>query len=210
MYGGTRDAMIGLDGERELGAWVAAAVQGDRDAAGELLARLRPMLVRYCRARLGGRDGRYGSADDVAQEACLAVLTSLPRYRDLGKPFAAFAYAIAANKVADAIRLAVRHPVEPVDAVPDRADPGVGPEQRALAAEESAYLTDLLARLPKVQREVLVLRIAVGLSAEEAGAVLGMRAGAVRVAQHRALAALRQLHTGRSGPGSHEDLRVRT
>jgi RNA polymerase sigma-70 factor (ECF subfamily) len=201
--------MIGLDGERDLGALVGAAVQGDRGAAEELLARLRPLLVRYCRARLGGRDGRYGSADDVAQEACLAVLTSLPRYRDLGKPFAAFAYAIAANKVADAIRLAARHPVEPVEAVPDRADPGAGPEQWALAAEESAYLTDLLARLPKVQREVLVLRIAVGLSAEEAGAVLGMRAGTVRVAQHRALAALRQLHTRRPGPG-HEDLKVRT
>jgi RNA polymerase sigma-70 factor (ECF subfamily) len=32
-----------------------------------------------------------------------------------------------------------------------------------------------------------------GLSAEETGNVLGMSAGAVRVAQHRALARLRQL-----------------
>jgi RNA polymerase sigma-70 factor, ECF subfamily len=201
--------MIGQDSERELGALVARAVEGDRRAAEALLARLRPLLVRYCRARLGSRDGRYGSADDVAQEACLAVLTSLPRYRDVGRPFVAFAYAIAANKVTDALRLAARHPVEPVEAVPDRPDPAVGPEQRALAAEQAAHLSELLGRLPRVQREVLVLRIAVGLSAEEVGAVLGMRAGTVRVAQHRALAALRELHAARPEPGR-EDLRVRT
>src|SRR6266545_5921995 len=148
---------------------------------------------------------RYGSADDVAQDACLAVLTSLPRYRDVGKPFVAFAYAIAAHKVADAMRLATRHPVDSVESVPDRADPTAGPEQRALAAEESARLADLLAKLPSVQREVLVLRVAVGLSAEEVGAVLGMRAGTVRVAQHRALARLRELHSQRGEPG-HEGL----
>jgi len=38
---------------------------------------------------------------------------------------------------------------------------------------------------------LLVLRVLTGLSAEETGAALGMSAGAVRVAQHRALARLR-------------------
>jgi RNA polymerase sigma-70 factor (ECF subfamily) len=37
----------------------------------------------------------------------------------------------------------------------------------------------------------MVLRVAVGLSAEETGRALGMSAGAVRVAQHRALQKLR-------------------
>jgi RNA polymerase sigma-70 factor (ECF subfamily) len=192
--------MSRLDSEREFGTLAARAAQGDRAAAEELLAWLRPLLLRYCRARLGRRDGRYGSADDVAQDACLAVLTSLPRYRDVGKPFVAFAYSIAAHKVTDAMRFAVRHPVDIVEAVPDRADPQAGPEQRALAAEQAAYLTDLLAKLPRVQREVLVLRVAVGLSAEEVGAALGMRPGTVRVTQHRALARLRQLHAD-SKPG---------
>jgi RNA polymerase sigma-70 factor (ECF subfamily) len=40
---------------------------------------------------------------------------------------------------------------------------------------------------------LLVLRVLTGLSAEETGAALGMSAGAVRVAQHRALASLRAI-----------------
>ena len=60
-------------------------------------------------------------------------------------------------------------------------------------ADEAEKARDLLDLLPPAQRELLVLRVAVGLSAEETGAVLDMTAGAVRVAQHRALARLRVL-----------------
>jgi RNA polymerase sigma-70 factor (ECF subfamily) len=47
--------------------------------------------------------------------------------------------------------------------------------------------------LPGQQREILLLRVGVGLSAEETADALGMTAGAVRVAQHRALAKLRKV-----------------
>ncbi|MGH3750328.1 MAG: sigma factor-like helix-turn-helix DNA-binding protein, partial [Micromonosporaceae bacterium] len=42
-------------------------------------------------------------------------------------------------------------------------------------------------------REIILMRVAVGLSAEEVGQILGMSAGAVRVTQHRALNRLRSL-----------------
>ncbi len=51
----------------------------------------------------------------------------------------------------------------------------------------------LLDQLPSHQRELLLLRVVAGLSAEETGSALGMSSGAVRVAQHRALARLRAL-----------------
>ena len=69
----------------ELTALATRACAGDRRAVSDLLDHLRPAVLRYCRARLGRVDGSYGSADDVAQEVCLAVLTALPRYRDLRK-----------------------------------------------------------------------------------------------------------------------------
>lgn len=45
----------------------------------------------------------------------------------------------------------------------------------------------LLHMLPDKQREILVLRIVVGLSAEETAEAVGSTPGAVRVVQHRAL-----------------------
>src|SRR5262245_51089877 len=115
--------------EAELAARAAA---GDAEATTALIALVRPGVVRYCRARLGRFDGGYGMADDVAQEVCLAVLKSLRRFRDQGRPFSAFVFAIAANKVADAQRAAVRgRAVTLTDDLPDRADPSPGPEQQA-------------------------------------------------------------------------------
>jgi len=168
------------------------AAAGDAGAIDSLLAQVQPLVLRYCRARLGHSGGAaYGTADDVAQEVCMAVLTALPRYRHVGRPFSAFVYGIAAHKVADAYRRDARDPSRPADVLPDRADDAAGPEAAALAADDVALAQSLLDCLPVLQREVLILRVAVGLSAEESGAVLGMSAGAIRVAQHRALNKLR-------------------
>ncbi|GAB3885541.1 sigma-70 family RNA polymerase sigma factor [Microbispora bryophytorum subsp. camponoti] len=178
--------------EPDLRELTSLAVQGDRTAIESLLRHLRPMVVRYCRARLGRVSGQYHIADDVAQEVCIAVLSALPRYRDMGRPFASFVFGIASHKVADALRSSVRSAV-PTQDLPDGPDEGPGPEETVVRYIEAQHARDLLARLPDTQRELLILRVVSGLSAEETGNVLGMSPGAVRVAQHRALARLRQL-----------------
>ena len=171
---------------------VAAAVEGDPQAVERLLAAIRPLVVRYCRARVGRQERSFASADDVAQEVCLAVLTALPSYRDQGRPFLAFVYGIAAHKVIDAHRASARNRSEPVADVPDSVEVADGPEQRALRVELSGEMGRLLDQLPDKQREILVLRVVVGLSAEETAEAVGSTPGAVRVAQHRALARLRK------------------
>jgi RNA polymerase sigma-70 factor (ECF subfamily) len=177
----------------ELSPLVARAQAGERAALEELLARLRPGVLRYCRARLGRNGGSYGSADDVAQEVFMAVLTALPRYVDQGRPFAAFVYGIAGHKVADAQRAGFRDRSDVTDSLPDRAADSPGPEDTVVAAAEAAAAAALLEQLPPTHREILLLRVVAGLSAEETGAALGMTPGAVRVAQHRALARMRAL-----------------
>jgi RNA polymerase sigma-70 factor (ECF subfamily) len=177
---------------------VVRAARRDPDATQALLTQLRPGLVRYCRARLGRIGGAYATADDVAQEVCLALLRALPTYRDVGKPFAAFVYGIAAHKVADAQRAAVRDAaVTAADAtigdLAEKPSSEPGPEQRAIGTDLARRLSGLLAKLPETQREIILLRVAVGLSADEVGEVVGMTAAAVRVAQARALAKLRML-----------------
>jgi RNA polymerase sigma-70 factor (ECF subfamily) len=171
---------------------VALAMAGDRRAVGTVLAIIRPLVVRYCRARLGRMDRSSVSADDVAQEVCLAVLTALPGYRVQGRPFLAFVYGIASHKVIDAHRAASRNKSEPVADLPDSVEVADGPEQRAMRVETSGEMGRLLDTLPDKQREILVLRVVVGLSAEETAEAVGSTPGAVRVAQHRALARLRK------------------
>jgi RNA polymerase sigma-70 factor (ECF subfamily) len=164
------------------------AAQGHQDAIEALLRQLRPVIVRYCRA--AGQD-----RDDVAQEVCLALLSALPSYRDMGRPFTAFVSAIAAHKVADAARGAARSAV-PVPALPDLPDSGPGPEEIVQARADARRARSLLARLPAGQRRLLLLRVVAGLSAADTGYVLDMSPGAVRVAQHRALLRLRALAAG--------------
>ena len=156
-----------------------------------LLQRVRLVAHRYSRAKLASYPGGVHLADDVAQEICIAVLAALPRYRDRGKPFEAFVYGIAARKVADALRALHRHPI-PTEDLPDAADdrpdargprglrqPGRGGDRAARPAARQPPRDHAAAGRRRTQ-------------AEETGAALGMTAGAVRVAQHRALTKMRQ------------------
>jgi RNA polymerase sigma-70 factor (ECF subfamily) len=157
---------------------------------------IHPLVLRYCRARLGRQESLMGSADDVAQDVCVAVVTALPHYQIKGLSFRAFVYGIAAHKVTDAFRAIGRNRAEPVAELPDGPVTVDGPEHRVLAAELSERLGALLAHLTPRQREVLVLRLAVGLSAEETAQAVRSTPGAVRVTQHRALARLRRILRG--------------
>jgi RNA polymerase sigma-70 factor, ECF subfamily len=172
---------------------VAGAVNGDERARERLLAELHPIVLRYCRARLGRQETVMGSADDVAQEVCLAVVSALPGYTLKGLSFRAFVYGIAAHKVTDAFRAIGRNRTEPMAELPDTPILNDGPENRLLVGEQTQRLGGLLHTLTPRQREVLVLRIAVGLSAEETAQVVRSTPGAVRVTQHRALNRLRCL-----------------
>jgi RNA polymerase sigma-70 factor (ECF subfamily) len=176
----------------DLSVLAGRAQSGGRAELEELLQRVRLVAHRYSRAKLATYPGGAYLADDVAQEICIGVLSSLPRYRDRGRPFEAFVYGIAARKVADALRALHRHPI-PTDDLPESPDDHPTPEDSAVLSSEIEAATALLNRLPDTLREIMLLRVAAGLSAQETGAALGMTAGAVRVAQHRALAKMRLL-----------------
>jgi RNA polymerase sigma-70 factor (ECF subfamily) len=195
--GGTRGVTPGrptaMDSSEAGGlqALASRALSGEQGAVADLLAAVRRLVHRYCRAKLGRLPGADHAAEDAAQEVCIAVLTALPRYKDTGRPFEAFVYRIAANKVADAQRASYRAPV-PTDDVPDAATAEPGPEQLALDAFDAETVGRLLDTLPPKLREIITLRVGAGMSAEETGRALDMTAGAVRVAQHRAMQKLRK------------------
>ncbi|GAA1856870.1 ECF RNA polymerase sigma factor SigD [Pseudonocardia ailaonensis] len=169
---------------------VARAAAGDRRAVEAVVGEAHPFALRYCRGRIGrGLPGV--TAEDLAQQVCLALLGALPRWTDRGRPFLALVHRIALNEVSDAFRAAARRP-ETAGLVPDRPSSEPGPEEHASLRDEVARLRPAFDRLSPAAREVLMLRVAAGLTAEETAAVVGSSPGAVRTMQHRALAAVRQ------------------
>ncbi len=175
----------------ELEKLIGPAAGGDRDAVSEILRIVYPLVRRYCAARMSGAGHLHVTADDVAQEICLATVQAIPRYRDQGKSFLAFVYGISANKVADAFRRAQLHPAYPVAEFPDAPVTEAGPEERALATETREATRELMKVLAPTHREVLVMRIVLGWTAAQTAEAIGTSPGVVRVMQHRALNRLR-------------------
>ena len=177
-----------------LDAVAAAASAGDTAATDELLSYLRPIMVRFCRTKLG-RVRPISSPDDVAQEVCIAVFRALPTYQHLGRPFLSFVFGVAAHKVADVHRAAARDRSLPTAETPDTMTSAENPEEIALRRELVEQTSDLLRTLLPRQREIVVMRVVLGMSAQETADVVGTTPDAVRVAQHRALNRLRRTIT---------------
>jgi RNA polymerase sigma-70 factor, ECF subfamily len=174
-----------------LDAVAAAASAGDHAATDELLSYLRPIMVRFCRTKLG-RVRPISSADDVAQEVCIAVFRALPTYQHLGRPFLSFVFGVASHKVADVHRAAARDRSLPTAETPDTITFAENPEEIALRRELVEQTSDLLQTLLPRQREIVVMRVVLGMSAQETADAVGTTPDAVRVAQHRALNRLRR------------------
>lgn len=192
------------DTDAQLSRLVPSAVNGDRRALQQLIDIIHPAVLRYCRLRIPAT--RYPTPEDLTQEICLAVARALPGYREEGRPFMAFVYRIAANKIVDARRSQGRDLSVPTDEIPDNEVTRDTPETLTLDRSSCNEVSDLLDVLGEKARRIVSLRVFGGYSAEETAAIVGSTAGAVRVAQFRALAKMRAVLEERDG--GHEDART--
>jgi RNA polymerase sigma-70 factor (ECF subfamily) len=166
-------------GERLVHLAAARAKDGDLDA-------LRFLYLRYA-------DNVYGyvcsivrdehEAEDVTQHVFSKLMTGLARYEPRLVPFSAWILRVAHNAAIDHVR--ARRPV-PCEEVRSRelADDVSGQER-------FAELRLALDALPAEQRDVIMLRFLVGLSAGEIAQRLGRSEDAVHGLQHRGRRRLR-------------------
>jgi RNA polymerase sigma-70 factor (ECF subfamily) len=162
-----------------------AAVGGDVEAVGRLCDGLVEPIYRYVAMRLRRRE----DAEDVTQLVFERIVANLPRYRQNGKPFGAWAFRIARNAVIDHQRRL--RPMERLGAIAEPSD-GIMVEALCLRDEEIRELRSAIRGLTADQREAIALRFGAGLSAEEAARVMGRQAGTVRGLTFRAIQALRR------------------
>ena len=173
----------------ELKGVVRRASGGDEEAAVYLFDAYHPRVFRYALARLGNR----ADAEDVAAETFARLLRELGRFRWKGAGFEAWLFRIAANLVVDRLRQAGRERTQEEVAAANEGRGTAPPEESVLDAEQAGELSEMLGRLPREQREVLLLRFAGGLDTNEAGSVMGKKPNAIRQLQFRALSSLRAM-----------------
>jgi RNA polymerase sigma-70 factor (ECF subfamily) len=140
----------------------------------------------YLIVRLDNRD----DAAEALSETFARAIAKVGSFRGDAYAFRAWLFSIARNVSTDQYRRRARVVTLPEEPdIDDRAQPSG--EDVAILNEDIAELRRGFARLPKADQELLWLRVCTGLPAAEVGAVLGKKAGAVRMHQLRALEALR-------------------
>ena len=148
-----------------------------------------PALFRFFLAAVGDRP----TAEDLTGDVFKSVIEGLPRFRGPVEALGGWLFRIAHHDLSDHRRRQARNLAQPLDGQLDEAALAVGaddPEELALDRVEGDRVLAALRQLSSDQREVLLLRMAAGLTAPEVAATLGKTTGAVKSLQHRGVASL--------------------
>jgi RNA polymerase sigma-70 factor (ECF subfamily) len=112
------------------------------------------------------------------------LITSIHKYEPRGVPFTAWILRVARNAALDYLRAKRLVPCEEIRMADE------GSEQSRIDSCRS--IQQALSRLPREQREVLVLRHIAGMSPGEIAHSLGKTEGAVHALHHRGRGALQE------------------
>jgi RNA polymerase sigma-70 factor (ECF subfamily) len=158
-----------------------SANAGDEAAYRRLLTVIAPTLRSMARRSLARAGQPLDLAEDIVQEILLAVHLKRHTFAP-DAPFGPWLFAVARNKIIDALRRRGRRIFVPIEDFAETL-PGEstepGPSERDVEKQ--------LSELPERQRDVLRSIAVDGRSIDETAQKLAISNGAVRVALHRGL-----------------------
>jgi RNA polymerase sigma-70 factor (ECF subfamily) len=160
------------------------AISGDSTAYHRLLKAVTPVLRAAARRGLARAGQPIDQSEDIVQDILLAVHSKRHTW-DVNAPFTPWLFAIARNKLIDALRRRGRRIFVNID---DFAETIAS--EPAAESVPTREIAAQLGSLPARQREVLQSIAVESASIKDTAAKLGMSEGAVRVALHRGLAGL--------------------
>jgi RNA polymerase sigma-70 factor (ECF subfamily) len=172
------------EGEDEWTGLMRLAISGDSAAYQRLLKAVSPVLRAGARRGLARAGQPIDQSEDIVQDILLAV--HLKRHTwDANAPFAPWLFAIARNKLIDALRRRGRRVFVNIDDFAETI-----PDEPAAETASANEISTVLQTLPPRQRDVLQSIAVESASIKDTAAKFAMSEGAVRVALHRALAGL--------------------
>jgi len=178
---------------------------GEEQAFEELVERMEKPLIHFILRYLGD----WSAAEDLFQETMLRVVRNIREFRPQAS-LQTWIFTIARNLCLDRLKSRKRRKEVSLDA-PQKAPGGKvidfrevlrerasGPEARAAGGEQEAEVQRGLGLLAARKREVLILRVFLGLSYEEVARVVGSPVGTVKFRVHEAVRELGERMTERS------------
>jgi RNA polymerase sigma-70 factor, ECF subfamily len=166
---------------------LAAAQRGHEAAFARLWRDANPPLLRYLRVIAPDL------AEDVAAETWLRVLRGLKGFRGDEQAWRAWVFTICRHLVIDERRRA-KAPTIALSEVPAaRLTTGSDAADEAIEHFSTKAALEMVARLPPLQAEVILLRVLAGLETDAVAKLVGRSPGAVRVAAHRGLRRLAEI-----------------
>src|SRR5262245_8333201 len=183
--------MVASAGQDErLAASMRAAQAGDRRAYTELLRDVAALARAAVRQRF--RFLQPQDVEELVQDILLSVHAARATY-DPARPFLPWLMAIARHRMADGAR---RYGRRRTHEVASEADPETfaseGANTSAGGYGDAEALARAMRQLPEGQRRAIELTKLKEMSLKEAATVTGTSVGALKVAVHRGIAALRK------------------
>lgn len=173
----------------EVAILVRMAQEGDTSSFGELYERFFDQIYRY----VSFKTGSPSEAEDITGEVFVRMLESIHKFKWQGHPFSSWLFRIAHNLVVDHFRrngkrnvVSLDNTTINVEAVAVDVDSHIDTEMSMDEVRKAMVgLTDL-------QKEVISLRFAAGLSVAETAEAVGKKENAVKALQHAGLKKLRR------------------
>ena len=167
------------------GELIARYLRGDEQAATELVGRHTAPLARFLVVQ-GAPDDEL---EDLVQETFFRAFRGMDRFRG-GASFRTWLLSIGSNLLKDRRRQWRKRVF--VELAPEVADAGADPAGVAEAGWAAQRLAEEIGRLPRLQREVFLLRAQQGESYEAIASGLGISEGSARVHFHHAVKRLKE------------------
>ncbi len=171
-------------------ALVHLAQQGDTTSFGELYEQFFDRIYRY----VSFKTGSASEAEDITGEVFVRMLESIHKFKWQGHPFSSWLFRIAHNLVVDHFRKNGKRSIVSLENTTIHVEAAAVDIDGHIDTELSmGEVRKAMVGLTELQKEVISLRFAAGLSVAETAEAIGKKENAVKALQHAGLKKLRRL-----------------
>ncbi len=165
---------------------------GDERAATELVRRHAAPLARFLSAAGAGAGAGAGEdVEDLVQETVLRAFRRIETFKGVSS-FRTWLMTIGSNLLKDSWRRRSRRPEVPLEER-EIVDEAADPQANVVAGDIAARIGAFVQTLPRMQRDVFLLRAQQGMEYQEIARAIGTTAGAARVHYHHAIKRLKAM-----------------